>query len=204
MKCEYNFDNCLQVTQCQKSLTALFNWSAVLRWLYDLLHFEHARESFWDKVTELGPKFQDHTDGLFHYALELYPSEKIAEFKVSADNIASTTTTLQQVIRGVAEQRGIPLDSIKTELGDIFNAMFEELKEKFPPPDEAPSHENRTAMITTVLDRVEEGFLQFAVKHGVDEESLKSHTGSLKSHVQLTVVTIGTLPIFHDSADDLT
>lgn len=204
MKCEYNFDNCLQITQCQKSLTALFNWSAAARWLYDLLHFTHAREFFWDKVTELGPKFQDHTEGLFHYALELYPSEKIAEFKVSADNIASTTTTLRQVIRGVAEQRGIPLDSIKTELGDIFNVIFEELKEKFPPPDEAPSHENRTAIIKTALDRVEEGFLQFAVKHGVDEESLKSHTSSLKSHVQLTVVTIGTLLMFYGSVYVLT
>ncbi|OJA16723.1 hypothetical protein AZE42_12356 [Rhizopogon vesiculosus] len=177
-------------------LKSLLDFSAIARRLWDLLHFAHAGEFFWDKVTELGPKFQGHTDGLFHYAMELYPSDTITEFKASVGNVTSTATTLHQVISEAAEQHGIPLDSMKGELGDIFNSMFEELKEQFPPPDEAPSHENRMAMITTALDRIEGGFLQFAINHGVSEEPLKSHSNSLKLHAQSIVVTIGTLPIF--------
>jgi hypothetical protein len=93
---------------------------------------------------------------------------------------------------------------MKEELGDIFNAVFEVLKEEFPPPEDAPSHEKRVAMFSTALDSVEEGFLQFAIRHGVKEGPLKSHTNSLKFHVQFLVVTVGALTIFHGSVDDLT
>jgi hypothetical protein len=147
----------------------------------------------WDKVSKLGP---NTTDGLFHHAMELHPSEKITELKGSMDIITSTATTLHQAVLGAAEQHGIPHASMKEELGVIFKAIFEELTEQFPPPEEAPSHENRTAMVGTVLDRIEESFLQFAIKIGVGEEPLKSQSSSLKFHVQFILVTIGTLPIF--------
>ncbi|OAX43620.1 hypothetical protein K503DRAFT_765709 [Rhizopogon vinicolor AM-OR11-026] len=158
--------------------------------LFDGLHFADAAESWWDKVVELGPIL---TDGLFRHAMELYPSDKITEFKASVVNVTTTATTLHQVVLEAAEQHGIPLDTMKGELGDICNSMFEELKEQFPPPDEAPSHENRMVMISTALDRIEGGFLQFAINHGVSEEPLKSHSGSLKLHAQSIVVTIGDL-----------
>ncbi|OJA07919.1 hypothetical protein AZE42_03686 [Rhizopogon vesiculosus] len=158
--------------------------------LLDGLHFADAAESWWDKVVKLGPIL---TDGLFRHAMELYPSDKITEFKASVVNVTSTATTMHQVVLEAAEQRGIPHDSMEEELGYIFNAIFEELKAQFPPPDEAPGHENRTAMISTFLDRIDEGFLQFAIKHGISEESLKSHSSSLKFHVQLIVYDTGDL-----------
>ncbi|OJA18312.1 hypothetical protein AZE42_09346 [Rhizopogon vesiculosus] len=158
------------------------------KWL-DGLHFADAAESWLDKVVELGPIL---TDGLFRHAMDLYPSDKITEFKASVVNVTSTATTLHQAVLEAAEQHGIPLDTMKGELGDICNSMFEELKEQFPPPDEAPSHGNRMAMISTTLDRIEAGFLQFAINHGVSEEPLKSHSSSLKLHAQSIVVTIAT------------
>jgi hypothetical protein len=193
-KCEYySLTTVFESLIRQGSSTALLDLSATARRLFDLLRFAHPREFFWDKVTELGPKFQGHTDGLFRYATELYPSEKIMEFKTSVHNITSTATTMYQDVRDAAEQRGIPLDSMKGELANIFDVISEELKEQFPPPKAAPSHETRTAMISTVLDRIEERFLQFAIKHGVNEETLKTHLSSFKVHVQFIVVTIGTL-----------
>jgi hypothetical protein len=38
---------------------------------------------------------------------------------------------------------------MEEELGDIFNDIFEMLKEQFPPPEDAPSHDKRMAMINT-------------------------------------------------------
>ncbi|KAG1723732.1 uncharacterized protein EDB91DRAFT_1351131 [Suillus paluster] len=169
--------------------------------------------------------------------MAVYPSEKISEFRMSMDNVASTATALHQAFKGAgmsfdsietgwktietetfceafgrawsgdltlgfariwnpysaAEERGIPLDSVSEELGNRFRALFEELKEQFPPPGEASGHENRTVMITTVLDRIEESFLQVAINRGMSEEVLKSHCSSLKSGVQHIVVTIGDL-----------
>jgi hypothetical protein len=136
--------------------------------------------------------------------MEHCPSEKITEFKVSVDSIANTTTTLHQVVLEAAEKHGITIDSMNEELVHICHAAFEELKVQFPAPEEAPGHESRTIMISAALDRIEEGFLQFAIKYGVSEEPLKSHFSSLKFHVQLIVVIIGTLPIFYGSFDYLT
>ncbi|OJA13277.1 hypothetical protein AZE42_05027 [Rhizopogon vesiculosus] len=103
----------------------------------------------------------------------VYPSEKITKFEASVDSIANTNTTLHQVVLEAAKQHGITTDSMKEELAHIFHAAFEELKVQFPAPGEAPGHGNRATMISAVLDHIEEGFIQFAVKHGVSEEILK-------------------------------
>lgn len=196
LKCGYySLATVFESLICQVSTTVLLDLSAIARRLFDFLRCAHPRESFWDKVTELGPKFQGHTDGLFRYATELYPSEKITEFRASVRNITSTATTIYQDVHEAAGQRGIPLDSMKGELENIFYVMSEELKEQFPPPEAAPGHETRTVMISTVLDRIEGGFLPFAIKHGVNEETLKTHLSSFKLHAQFIVVTIGTLPV---------
>lgn len=160
------------------------------------LHFPHMGESdFWNDVIDLGPNIQRFTDKLFHHATELYPSEKITEFRQSVGNVTSTATAL---VLAAVEQSGRPLDvSILEELGDIFSVLFGDLTEMFPPSEETPGHENRTVMINTVLGRVEESFLQLAIKYGGDEEHLKSYCTALKSDVQYIVVIIGDLAEQH-------
>ncbi|KAG1766531.1 hypothetical protein EV702DRAFT_1150122 [Suillus placidus] len=159
--------------------------------LYVGLHFPNTGKSCWDKVAGFGPNIRGYTDEFFQRAREFYPSDKITELRKSVDSVASTATTLYQVVKEAAEQRGIPLYTVLRDLGNTFSGLFEELKEQFPPPDEAPSHEKRMTMISTVLDRVEECFLQVVGKLGMNKELLKSLTGSLKSGVKQVVVTIG-------------
>ncbi|KAG0694432.1 hypothetical protein DFH29DRAFT_838566 [Suillus ampliporus] len=184
-------DNLLSHEGTAYDLTGKFDSLAVsANMLYDGLYFPDMG-NVWDKITELGPDIQGYPEKLYHHAMEVYPSEKISEFRESVDSVASTATTLHQAFKGAAEQRGIPLDSVSEELGNMFRALFEELQEQFPPPGEAPSHENRMVMITTVLDRIEESFLQFIINRGMSEEPLRSHSNSLKSGVQHILVTIG-------------
>ncbi|KAG2338527.1 hypothetical protein BDR05DRAFT_969074, partial [Suillus weaverae] len=155
------------------------------------LHFPDTGtgESFWDKVIELGPNIKEYADELFHHAVELYPSEKLTEFRESMVNVTVTATALRKVCNS-----GVSLHSVIEEHKDIFIVLFEELVvDMFPPPEEAPGHDNRTIMINTALDRFEEGFLQVATKLGVSEELLKSHSNSLKFVVQHVAVTLGDL-----------
>ncbi|KAG1733094.1 hypothetical protein EDD22DRAFT_926522, partial [Suillus occidentalis] len=91
-------------------------------------------------------------------------------------NVTATVTVLHKVCSGAAEDSGVSFQTIIEEHGDIFGVLFAELMEMFPPPDEAPGHDNRTIMISMALDRFEEGFLQVATKLGVSEELLKSHS----------------------------
>ncbi|KAG1774147.1 hypothetical protein EV702DRAFT_548159 [Suillus placidus] len=133
-----------------------------------------------------------HIDEFFQRAREFYPSDKITELRKSVDSVASTATTLYQVIKEAAERRGIPLYPVLS-----FSILLEMLKEQFPPPNEAPGHEKRMAMINTVLDRVEECFLQVIGKLGMNKELLKSLSSSLKSGVKHIIVTIGDIDEQH-------
>ncbi|KAG1895908.1 uncharacterized protein F5891DRAFT_644745 [Suillus fuscotomentosus] len=168
------------------SLTEKFDsLSASAYMLYDGLHIPSVGES-WDKIVGLSSNIQGNVLyelELFQHAKELYPSE-ISELKKSVNSIASTATSLHQVVKGAAEQCEIPFDSVLEELRNSFYVLFEELKEQFPPPEEAPSYEDRTLMIDTVLDRVEETFLRVAIKYGASEEVLKDHTSSFMSGVR--------------------
>lgn len=159
--------------------------------LYGGLQFPNAGKSCWNKVAGLGPNIQGCTNEFFQRAKEFYPSDKISELRKSVDSVTTTATTLYQVVKEAAEKRSIPLHTISKDLGNTFCVLFEELKEQFPPPDEAPGHEQRMTMINTVLDRVEECFLQVVGKLGVGKEVLTSLTGSLKSGIKHVVVTIG-------------
>lgn len=156
------------------------------------IHFPDTEESFWDKIKELGPNIKEHADELFHHALELYPSEKLTELRESMVNISATTTVLRNVCSGAAEDSGVSFRSVIEEHQDIFVVLFKELIKTFPPPEEAISHDNRTIIISTALDRFEEGFLQVATELGVSEEQLKKHSSSLKFVVQHVMVTSGT------------
>jgi len=149
----------------------------------------------WDKAVKLGQRLSN-ADTLFHRATELYPSEKVHEFKESVDSVINTTTMLRQMVLATAEQRGVPPDSVKEEFGVICNDLLDELKKLFPPPAEAPGHENRAVTVNAMLDFIDKIFLQFAIKLGVSEESLKTYSDPLKFHVQIVVVTIGTFHYF--------
>lgn len=138
-------------------------------------------------------------DKLFQHAKKLLFPSKISEFKKYVDSVASAATSLHQVVKGATEQRGIPFDSVLEEFQNTFRALIEELKEQFPPPEEAPGHEKRILVINAVLDRIEGTFLQVAIKHGASEEVLKNHTSSLMSGVGYIVVTIGTSQVFDRS-----
>jgi hypothetical protein len=163
------------------------------------LHFPDTEESFWDKIKELGPNIKDYADELFHHALELYPSEKLTELKESMVNVTATATVLRNVCSAAAEDSGVSFRTVIEEHQDIFVVLFKELVKTFPPPEEAISHDNRTIIISTALDRFEESLLQVATELGVSEEQLKSHSSSLKFVVQYVTVTTGTSRAFNCS-----
>ncbi|KAG1856299.1 hypothetical protein C8R48DRAFT_302516 [Suillus tomentosus] len=180
-----HFDGLLSHEGTNSLTEKIDSLSASAYTLYDGLHIPSVGES-WDKIVGLSSNIPGNVLyelELFQHAKELYPSE-ILELKKSVNSIASTATSLHQVVKGAAEQREIPFDSVLEELRNTFYVLFEELKEQFPPPEEAPSYADRTLMIDTVLDRVEETFLRVAIKYGASEEVLKDHTSSFMSGVR--------------------
>lgn len=165
--------------------------TSVHKW-YEL-QFPDTGESFLDKIVELGPNIKEYADELSRNAMALYPSKKLMEFRESMVNVTNVATALRKVCSGAAEDSGVSLHSVMEEYGDIFAVLFKDLMEMFPPPGEAPGHDNRTIVVNAILNRFEEGYLQVATKPEVSEERSKSHLSSLKFVVQDVAVTIGDL-----------
>lgn len=164
------------------------------------LQFPDAGESL-DEIVELGPNIKEYADELFHHAVELYPSEKLPEFR---ESVTDAAIALREVCNGAVEDSGIFRHSVLEEYGDILAVLFEDLMDMCLSPGEAPGHDNRTIKINAILDRFEGGFLQVATKLRASEELLKSHLSSLKSAVQHVTVTIGDLvEQYPDIADAL-
>ncbi|KAG1811333.1 hypothetical protein EV424DRAFT_1420801 [Suillus variegatus] len=185
------FDNPSKITDTIHEEFDSLSASAQHTWYES--QFPDTGEFFWDKIIELSPYIKEYANELFHHAVELYPSEKLTELRESMVNISATATVLHKVCSQAAENSGVSLYSVIEEHQDIFIVLFKELMEMFPPPDEAPGHDNRTIMISMALDRIEQSFSQVATKVGISEELLKSHSSPLKFVVQQVAVTTGDL-----------
>ncbi|OJA12005.1 hypothetical protein AZE42_10139 [Rhizopogon vesiculosus] len=157
--------------------------------------------SFRDKSSEVARALHQELHSLSSSTQKLCRDEGL-RFANAGESLWNSTEGLFQ--HAMEHYPSEKVTEFKENLRHIFHAAFEELKVQFPPPEEAPGHENRTIMISAMLDRTEEGFIQFPIKHGVSEEPLKCHFSSLKFHVQHVLVIIGTLPIFYGPIDYLT
>ena len=129
-------------------------------------------------------------------AREFEVAEKIHEFRSTFHAIVSTSNEIRGHMTELTQQ-GLTLDQISDELGVIFNDILGHLKKTFPPPDQAPNHEQRQEMVNTVLERAEQELVDFARKYGMSEdglENLRSSFDRLKPHVEKLVVITGTPP----------
>lgn len=149
----------------------------------------------WKKIVSSADAFLKVTDqGLNDVARELNLSDKIEDFRSTLHNIVSNAGE----IRGhmdVLIQTGLTANDISDELGAIFHNVLEHLKTNFPPPDQAPGHEERQRMMKMLLDRAEEGLLDLCRKHDMAEDKMNSVRESfdrMRLHIEKLVVITGT------------
>ncbi|KAF9789199.1 hypothetical protein BJ322DRAFT_1105065 [Thelephora terrestris] len=145
----------------------------------------------WEKIFDFADGFVKAADKQLNAAArEFNVAEKIDEFRNTFHNIVAASSEIRGDMTELTQQ-GLTLGQISDELGVIFNDVLEYLKKTFPPPDQAPGHEQRQEMVETVLDRAEQGLLDFARKHGMSQdglEKLRSSFDRLKPHIEKLVV----------------
>ncbi|KAF9783012.1 hypothetical protein BJ322DRAFT_1073986 [Thelephora terrestris] len=134
-------------------------------------------------------------DGLSTIANELNVTGKIEELESTVQKILAASADIRGHMAELT-QKGLTLENISDELKGILNDTLIYLEKTFPPPDQAPSHEERLEMVTTILDKVEQGFLDLAHGYGMSEDGLKKVREAfdlLKPHVENLVVIAGDL-----------
>ncbi|KAH9931403.1 uncharacterized protein B0H18DRAFT_952623 [Fomitopsis serialis] len=117
-------------------------------------------------------------------------------------NIVSNTEDLKELIAQTANK---PFDEIQRDIEKVFEDLLEELKEQFPPHDQAPNHAERRGNVSLVVRKAEEAFIKLGVQYGMPEKQLRKHLDPIMKHVEDIVVIIGrSTPYAHTIRYDLT
>ena len=148
----------------------------------------------WEEIVASANQFVKAAgEGLSAAAREFNVTGKIQDLESTFHDILATSAVIRGHMSELTQQ-GVTLDQLSDELGVVFNDIEVYLKNTFPPPDQAPSHEERQEMVTTVLDKAEQGLLDLARKRGMSEDGLERVRESfslLKPRIEKLVVITG-------------
>jgi hypothetical protein len=127
-------------------------------------------------------------------AREFRIPDQVVAFKHTFSEFVSGVADIRAKTVVLADQRGVRLEDISQELGQAFSSVLDDLKAAFPPPDQAPSHQQRQEAVALVLNKAEQVILDLARKHGMSEEYLRGLQESfekLKPVIMALVVIAG-------------
>lgn len=146
---------------------------------------------FWEGGPSLGQSPHDYVMNLIEDAaknVEPIVAAKMNHVITSMHAVASDIGKLKLTI---AQAHGVSFDDIKNEIETVLADLLEELQEQFPPPDQAPNHEERQASVSLVLRKVKEALIKLCVQYGMPEDQLRAHLDPIMEHVETIVVTLG-------------
>ncbi|EPT02357.1 hypothetical protein FOMPIDRAFT_1118637, partial [Fomitopsis schrenkii] len=152
---------------------------------------------FWEGGPSLGQSPHDYVMNLIEDAaknVEPIVAAKMNHVITSMHAVASDIGKLKLTI---AQAHGVSFDDIKNEIETVLADLLEELQEQFPPPDQAPNHEERQASVSLVLRKVKEALIKLCVQYGMPEDQLRAHLDPIMEHVETIVVTLGDLKEQH-------
>lgn len=138
----------------------------------------------WNEVQAFGEEGIKSTEAaLVDFARAL---NAIVDFKSTVQIISSTAEVLRADVEALTRERGLLMKDVSNELEKIFLGIVEELKHAFPPPAEAPTHEEREKVVAAFLDKAEGGFVALVERHGMPEDALAAFDGTVH-HFRLLV-----------------
>lgn len=180
----------------QPSLYISHDGKATLLKRRELLTTRDIELSTWDVVLAFADDaLRVANEILDEAAQEFNVTGQIDDLRTTFNDILTISGEIREHITEVTQQ-GLTLDQISDELGLVLDGVLSYLQKAFPPPDQAPSHEERQKLVTTVLDMTEQGFLDLLRKYGMSEDGLELIRESfdrLKPHIEKLVVITGDL-----------
>ncbi|KAI0080567.1 hypothetical protein K474DRAFT_1657713 [Panus rudis PR-1116 ss-1] len=82
-------------------------------------------------------------------------------------------------------------------MSEALSPIGKELQRLFPPPEMAPSHEERKQSINSTLASVEDALVELGLKFNVDEKRMHTLARDFCLHIETLVVSIGDLSEQH-------
>ncbi|KAF7355687.1 hypothetical protein MSAN_01486500 [Mycena sanguinolenta] len=156
-------------------------------------------EEFWGRARELGDAARKYSQKLMEDAAATSQDvrEKIEEMKERVQAIIGGATALHDLqVSMQSRLAGRSSDEKSTVGEDLERALgrvIEELQIMFPPPGEAPGHENRQKMVVMALEKTGVELKAVCAKHGMDEDFVAAHWETIRGAIEKLVVLLGDL-----------
>jgi len=158
-----------------------------------------ALDEFWKGAVALGDRAQQYSAYLMDGIASDVPTVAgtVHHIRTTMSQIIVATGDMKGEMYSAADVHGEGLDDILSSIEKVLADLFEKLKEEFPAPDHAPSHEMRLGNVSMILERAEDAIVRVGVDHGMSETKLRAHLDKLRPLIVDVVVTIGDLAEQH-------
>jgi hypothetical protein len=116
---------------------------------------------------------------------------KLREFEESMVQVVTGAKKLRDDVCQAAQTFGEGLDEVSAKLSAEMAVILEELKTEFPPPAEAPGHEERLKMISHIMKKIEKSLVRVGGLYGLSEMDVTTHFRVIEPHVTNVLVVTG-------------
>ena len=147
-------------------------------------------QEFWECALALGQKTHDYATHLVEDAVKNAEPTIAVKMNHAVGTIHAIVSDVEELKNTIAQAHGASLDDIKNGIEKVFADLLEELREQFPPPDQAPNHAERKRIVSLVLNKVEDAFVKLCVQHGMSEEQLRIRLDPIMKKIETVVVTL--------------
>jgi len=145
---------------------------------------------FWIKASELGDMLHDYTA----YKLEDISNQykiidKITDLKNATNTLVQGIRDLMPVIEKSAS--GIDFEKAREDLESRLSMIPKLLKEEFPEPSKAPSHEDRVKFFDRVFEIASAEVVTVLGKFGMEKDEVIEKLNRIEPPLKKVIVTIG-------------
>jgi hypothetical protein len=157
----------------QHGQKTLFTFRPLKTHIYDSA-IEDFRVDFWTQTLALSKHVQKYSHVILEDATREFSdvSHKISELKENAAELVIQTRALREGVQ-------IDWEPFVEEIASGLQDVLDTIKEEFPPPDTAPNHVQRSAMIGKTLQGAEDKIVVLYLQRGFpgseDEIRVKIH-----------------------------
>jgi antirestriction protein ArdC len=126
---------------------------------------------FWDLTHKLGDSVRRYTNTLLHDTAiaSAAAARMLHNFKNTMVQLISSTKELRAEVQTAAWAYRLTIEDMSEKLSADLSAVLQELKAKFPAPDNADNHEQRVKMVSCALAKVEGSVVHIIVQCGNKE-----------------------------------
>jgi len=151
---------------------------------------------FWSNMgRQMGFHVHKFTEDLFYNVNNMVTSfhvkEHIDNIRDTMKQLVSTTEAFRTQVEDAVKAKGITMEDVSNDLTTLFEQISEQLAKEFPPPDTAPSHQERREMVAVIMKRLEDGTVQICGKWGIQQETMRKLFSEIGPIIGKLIVLIG-------------